>query len=84
MSSIWLYGTLAFWIYRVFNAGMNSKKLFYRAPRKYLNDDLSQYVFSGKKAVNYITISFGIGLFWFLCLPAYGVFKLGQRFNKEA
>ena len=79
MFSIWLIGFFAFILYRVFNAGMNSKSLFYRAPF-YGEIDLQV---DENKLVKYWLVSFVFGVSWPISLSLLGVYKLGQRFNKE-
>lgn len=81
MFSIWFIGFAAFIVYRVFNAGMKSKDLFYRVSPYY--GDGGKIVFNETAAFNYALFTFLIAITWMACLPAIGLFKLGQRFNKE-
>lgn len=74
MGSVWLFGFLAIILYRAFYAGMNSETLFYSyLPRG----------FSSVKIFDYILLSGGIAITWPISLPVIGIYKLGQRFNKE-
>lgn len=82
MFSIWFTGFAVFIVYRVFNAGMKSKDLFYR-PSPYYGDN-GKIVFNEAAAFNYALFSFIIAITWMASLPAIGIFMLGQRFNKEA
>lgn len=79
MGSIWIYGAMVFVLARTFYAGMNSKKLFFRAP-KY--GEVGHQI-DGDKVFGYMLLTVGFSLTWPLSLPGLGVFKLGQRFNKE-
>jgi hypothetical protein len=82
MSSIWFVGFILFILYRVFNAGMNSKALFYRERRRY--EDGEGTVFDENKAFGYAMYTFGIGMIWPLAVPMLGLYKLGQHFSKES
>lgn len=78
MDNIWFIGFIGFILFRAFYAGMNSKSLFYRAPRYgEIGDQLDE-----SKLLGYCLVSFGFGLFWPVSLPLLGVYKLGQRFDK--
>lgn len=81
MSNIWFVGFILFILYRVFNAGMNTKALFYRGPR-YSFEDPGLY-FDDNKVFGYALYTFGIGLIWPIAVPMLGLYKLGQRFSKE-
>lgn len=81
MFSIWFTGFAAFVVYRVFNAGMKSKSLFYRVSPYY--GDNGKIVFHENAAWNYAFSTFLIAITWMAVLPVISIFKLGQRFNKE-
>jgi hypothetical protein len=79
MFSVWFYGAIVFVLARTFYAGMNSKSLFFRAPKygevgHQIDDD---------KAAGYMLLTVGFSLTWPLSLPVLGMFQLGRRFNKE-
>ena len=78
---IWFSGFVLFCIYRVFNAGMNSKTLFYRGP-KYSFEDKGLH-FDDGKLFTYAAVTFVIGITWPLSVPLIGIFLLGKRFAKE-
>ena len=79
MFSIWFYGVIIFVLARTFYAGMNSKSLFYHDP-KY--SEVGRQISEDKIAV-YFALTLAFSVTWPLSLPALGMFKLGQRFNKE-
>lgn len=79
MFSIWFYGAIVFVLARTFYAGMNSKKLFFRAP-KY--GEVGHQI-DEDKAAGYMLLTVGFSLTWPLSLPVLGMFQLGKRFNKE-
>lgn len=71
---VWLIGAVLFVLYRVFYAGMKSKTLFRTTYQQNDVDKIMMYIFA-------------TGLFafaWPIALPLYGIYKLGQRYNKEA
>jgi hypothetical protein len=79
MFSIWFYGAIVYVLASTFYAGMNSKSLFFRAPKygevgHQINED---------KAAGYMLLTVGFSLTWPLSLPLLGMFQLGKRFNKE-
>ena len=80
MGSVWLFGFITFILYRAFYAGMNSKSLFYRNPGYREGPDP---VFNGDQVIGYMFVSFILGVTWIFSLPILGIYKLGQRFNKE-
>lgn len=80
MGSIWLLGFIAFILYRVFYAGMNSKTLFYNPPGRY--DDGPRY--SENKVMGYVFATLGFAVTWIISLPLYGIYLLGKRYQKEA
>ena len=91
MFSIWFYGVIIFVLARTFYAGMNSKSLFYHDPDRYVlsttrNDpkysEVGRQISEDKIAV-YFVLTLAFSVTWPLSLPALGMFKLGQRFNKE-
>jgi hypothetical protein len=82
MGSIWFFGFIAIILYRAFYAGMNSKSLFYREPRRY--EDSVGPQFDDNKVFGYALLTGGMALSWPLSLPLYGLYKLGERFKKEA
>lgn len=78
---IWFAGFILFVSYRVFNAGMNTKTLFYR-------DQV--YSFEGKgphfddnKLMIYAGITFGVGITWPIAMPLIGIYLLGKRYGKK-
>ena len=79
MFTIWFYGVIVFVLARTFYAGMNSKSLFFRAP-KY--GEVGHQI-DEDKAAGYMLLTVGFSLTWPLSLPLLGMFKLGKRFNKE-
>ena len=79
MGSIWLLGFIAFILYRVFNAGMNSKSLFYRPPGRYETEPQ----FSENLVMGYVFTTFGFAVTWIISLPLYGIYLLGKRYQKE-
>jgi hypothetical protein len=81
MGSIWFFGFIAIILYRAFNAGMNSKSLFYREPR-YGEKPVPH--FDDNKVFGYALLTGAVALSWPLSLPLYGLYKLGERFKKEA
>lgn len=80
MDDIWFLGFIGIILFRAFYAGMNSKGLFYRKPNYGESPGLQ---FDESKLLGYGIVTFGFGLFWPISLPLLGVYKLGQRFNKE-
>jgi hypothetical protein len=80
MFTIWIIGVVVFIFYRAFNAGMNSKSLFYRDPRY---SEGPARVFDSDKAFGYCLVTLFMSLTWIISLPLLIVYKLGQRFNKE-
>jgi hypothetical protein len=79
MFSIWFYGAVVFVLARTFYAGMNSKSLFFRAP-KY--GEVGHQI-DEDKAAGYMMLTVGFSLTWPLSLPVLGMFQLGKRFTKE-
>ena len=78
MASIWFFGIIGFILVRVFYAGMNSKKLFFRAPKygevgHQINED---------RVAGYMLLTMGFAIAWPLTLPVIGIYMLGQKFNK--
>lgn len=80
MFGLWFFGMIVFWVYRIFWAGFKSKELFYSPPNRY--DDPKVPQFDEGKLINYTFTSFIAGLTWMVSVPAYGIYKLGQHFNK--
>lgn len=80
MGSIWLVGFIAIVLYRVFQAGMNSKQ-FYRVSPYYT--DKGKIIFNDGAAFTYVAWTFFVGLTWLVSLPLIGIYKLGKRFQKE-
>jgi hypothetical protein len=78
MDNIWFIGFIGIILFRAFYAGMNSKALFYRAPR--YGESGAQ--FDESKLLGYGLVSLGVGVSWPISLPVLGVYMLGQRFNK--
>lgn len=79
MFSIWFYGAIVYILASTFYAGMNSKTLFFRAP-KY--GEVGHQI-DEDKAAGYMLLTVGFSLTWPLSLPVLGMFQLGKRFNKE-
>ena len=79
MFTIWFYGAIVYVLASTFYAGMNSKTLFFRAP-KY--GEVGHQI-DEDKAAGYMLLTVGFSLTWPLSLPLLGMFKLGKRFNKE-
>lgn len=82
---IWLVGLLAFLVYRVFNAGMNSKSLFYSEQKDYdYVTGKKQLVnkFDSDKVVAYCVVTVGVCLTWPISLPCIGIYLLGKRYAK--
>ncbi len=79
MFSIWFYGAIVYILASTFYAGMNSKTLFFRAP-KY--GEVGHQI-DEDKAAGYMLLTVGFSLTWPLSLPVLGMFKLGKHFNKE-
>ena len=79
MFTIWFYGAIVFILARTFYAGMNSKSLFFRAP-KY--GEVGHQI-DEDKAAGYMMLTVGFSLTWPLSLPVLGMFQLGKRFTKE-
>ena len=80
---IWFIGFLAFIIYRVFNAGMKSKELFYSKVQQYDSSYTKKILvekFDGEKALFYSLKTLGFGVTWSVSLPIVGVFLLGQKY----
>lgn len=78
MGSIWLLGFVAFILYRVFYAGMNSSTLFYYSKKHYRGGE-----FSVDNVMGYVFATLGFALTWPLTLPLTGIYLLGKRFQKE-
>lgn len=82
---IWFLGVLAFIAYRVFNAGMKSKTIFYTEKEVYSFDYKKKErcsVFDEGKLFGYCAVSLGFALTWPISLPAAGIFLLGKRYAK--
>ncbi len=80
MGSIWFFGFIGSILARTFYAGMNTKTLFYRAP-KY--GEVGPQI-CGDKVGLYLLLTLGFSFTWPISLPGIGIYKLGQRFSKEA
>ena len=80
MFGFWFLGFVSFVVYRIFNAGMNSKTLFYTPPGRYDNGPS----FSEDRVAAYCVKTIASGFLWPIVLPTVGIYKLGQRFNKDA
>lgn len=83
MFSVWFVGFIGIIVVRTFYAGMNTRKLFYRAPRRY-EDSETGMVFDENKVFSYVLWTLTFALTGIFSLPFLGIYKLGQRFNKEA
>lgn len=68
--------------YRIFNAGMNSKSLFYKTVRKGYSGNETKQEFDGDLLIVYIVVTAGLSLFWPIALPGYGLYTLGKRYSK--
>lgn len=77
--SIWFFGFIGFILARTFYAGMNTKTLFYRAP-KY--GETGRQVCEDKVA-GYMLLTLGFSITWPLSLPVIGIYMLGKHFSKE-
>ncbi len=79
MVSVWFLGFLGVIVYRVFNAGMNTKSLFYNADdARYRAGQLDV-----DRVIFYIVKSVVSSLFWMFVFPGYGIFVLGRKYRKE-
>lgn len=82
MGGIWFFGFLAVVVYRVFDAGMHTTSLFYTLrSRGYREAETLEY--DTDKVSKYILSTVGISIFWYLVLPGYTIFLIGQKFRKE-
>jgi hypothetical protein len=79
---IWTIGFIGIIGYRIFNAGMNTKALFYVTREPYGRK--SYTVMEGEKVFAYIAWTCAAALFWMLAIPVYGLFLLGKKYSKEA
>lgn len=85
MIMIWFIGFIAFIAYRVFNAGMNSKSLFYVTKTSYNYDTQRKETglyYEGEKVFGYVLITLVFAVTWPLSLPAMGIYLLGKRYAK--
>lgn len=82
MFGLWFAGFLGIIIYRVFYAGMNSRKLFYIKVNSRYNGVTEEW--DGEKVAGYVFITGILALTSILSLPAIAIFKIGKRFNKDA
>lgn len=79
MFSIWFYGAIVFVLASTFYAGINSKSLFFRAP-KY--GEVGHQI-DEDKAAGYLLITTAVSISWPLSLPIICLYKIGQLFSKE-
>lgn len=78
MFGLWFAGFLGILAYRLFDAGFNARKYFYRYPNARDCD------WDGELVFFYIAISILVSLTWLVTLPGIIIFKIGKRFNKDA
>jgi hypothetical protein len=80
MFTLWLIGIITILLGRAFYAGLRSKDLFYREPKRYgesgrqLDDD---------SIASYILFTVVISITWPVSLPVLGIYMPGKRFSKE-
>ena len=76
----WLYGSIIFLLGRTFYAGLRSKDLFYREPKRYF--ETGQQVCEDKVS-GYVFRTLAVSATWPISLPLIGIFVLGQKFNRK-
>jgi hypothetical protein len=81
MGELWFLGFLGIIGYRIFNAGMNTKALFYVTREPYGRKPYTEI--EGDKVLAYVAWTCAAALFWMLAIPVYGLFLLGKKFRKE-
>jgi hypothetical protein len=80
MGSVWFFGFVAFILGRTFYAGLRSKDLFYREPKRYGEQGRQ---LCEDRIAGYIVTTVTVSLTWPLSLPLIGLFALGQKLNKK-
>jgi hypothetical protein len=80
MGSIWFFGLITILLGRTFYAGLHSKDLFYREPKRH--GETGRQVCEDKVA-GYMLRTLGVSLTWPLTLPLVGLFVIGQKLNKK-
>jgi len=78
MFELWFLGFISVIGYRAFNAGMNTKSLFYVTRQRYGEKSYTEFDFDLSFVYTGWTVA--AALFW----PVYCVFLLGKKFRKEA
>ena len=76
MGSVWFFGFVAFILGRTFYAGLRSKDLFYREPKRYGEQGRQ---LCEDRIAGYIVKTVTVSLTWPLSLPLIGLFWLGYR-----
>jgi hypothetical protein len=76
MGSVWFFGFVAFLLGRSFYAGLCSKDLFYREPKRYGEIDRQ---LCEDRVAGYALRTLAVSLTWPLSLPLIGLFWLGHR-----
>ena len=79
---IYSLGVLIVLAYRIFNAGMRSKTLFYKDVRTGYSANPTRRQFDGDLLIIYVVVTAGLSLFWPIALPGYGLYALGKRCAK--
>jgi hypothetical protein len=82
---IYALGFLIILSTRVVYAGMRTQELFYVEKETYdhsYTKKTVQTALDGDLVLKYCTVTFVASFLWPIALPAYGLFKLGQRFAK--
>jgi hypothetical protein len=78
MFGIWFLGFVGVIVYQAFNAGMNSKSLFYKTLERYGQKPTTVFDF------DYVLVYMGFSLVGALFWPISGIVMLGKKFRKEA
>lgn len=76
----WFFGFVAFLLGRTFYAGLRSKDLFYREPKRY--GEIGRQVCEDR-ILGYALRTLAVALTWPISLPLIGIFVIGQKFNKK-
>ena len=76
----WFFGFVAFLLGRTFYAGLRSKDLFYREPKRYGEIDRQ---LCEDRILAYALRTLAVALTWPISLPLIGIFVIGQKFNKK-
>jgi len=83
MFLVWFFVFLGVLAYCIYNAGVNTKSLFY-TERYYSYDNITKVKLDGDKVMMYIIKSVLASLFWYITIPAYGIFILGKKNRKDS